>query len=395
MTAELGILNKNGIVLATDSATTIGNNKVYNTAKKLFTLDSNHFVGIMIYGNAEFMEVPWEIIISQFRKQLGNEILPKLDDYSEEFLKFLQTQSYLKKEELQTNYVIAFAQSVIQAVFQNIEDDINFLISQGQDVDNSLLIKLLTEQIKSIKGQFSEQYIVELDETEFLENYRDSFNRILRSISVYEDVSKGISEELFNLIYYTIIRDNTFLSSTGIVFAGYGREEVFPCIESFKLYSFIMEEFKYSKDEKAQVGNGNGDLRSTIIPFAQDDVVHTVVQGLDPMLSEYLASKVEEFDENSRSVYTEIIDELSKIQRQRFIDPMLNMISLLPVDETSVIAETLLNLTSFKRKYSTSVETVGGPIDVLSITPNEGPVWIRRKQYFNLEENLGYKLRRQ
>ncbi|WP_061840082.1 hypothetical protein [Tetragenococcus halophilus] len=395
MTAELGILNKNGIVLATDSATTIGNNKVYNTAKKLFTLDSNHFVGIMIYGNAEFMEVPWEIIISQFRKQLGNEILPKLDDYSEEFLKFLQTQSYLKKEELQTNYVIAFAQSVIQAVFQNIEDDINFLISQGQDVDNSLLIKLLTKQIKSIKGQFSEQYIVELDETEFLENYRDSFNRILRSISVYEDVSKGISEELFNLIYYTIIRDNTFLSSTGIVFAGYGREEVFPCIESFKLYSFIMEEFKYSKDEKAQVGNGNGDLRSTIIPFAQDDVVHTVVQGLDPMLSEYLASKVEEFDENSRSVYTEIIDELSKIQRQRFIDPMLNMISLLPVDETSVIAETLLNLTSFKRKYSTSVETVGGPIDVLSITPNEGPVWIRRKQYFNLEENLGYKLRRQ
>ncbi|GFK24869.1 hypothetical protein [Tetragenococcus halophilus] len=395
MTAELGILNKNGIVLATDSATTIGNNKVYNTAKKLFTLDSNHFVGIMIYGNAEFMEVPWEIIISQFRKQLGNEILPKLDDYSEEFLKFLQTQSYLKKEELQTNYVIAFAQSVIQAVFQNIEDDINFLISQGQDVDNSLLIKLLTKQIKSIKGQFSEQYIVELDETEFLENYRDSFNRILRSISVYEDVSKGISEELFNLIYYTIIRDNTFLSSTGIVFAGYGREEVFPCIESFKLYSFIMEEFKYSKDEKAQVGNGNRDLRSTIIPFAQDDVVHTVVQGLDPMLSEYLASKVEEFDENSRSVYTEIIDELSKIQRQRFIDPMLNMISLLPVDETSVIAETLLNLTSFKRKYSTSVETVGGPIDVLSITPNEGPVWIRRKQYFNLEENLGYKLRRQ
>ncbi|BDP74127.1 hypothetical protein EfmAA96_19120 [Enterococcus faecium] len=38
---------------------------------------------------------------------------------------------------------------------------------------------------------------------------------------------------------------------------------------------------------------------------------------------------------------------------------------------TSFTSETLLNLTSFKRKYTTSVETVGGPIDVLAITPND------------------------
>ncbi|MFU1844937.1 hypothetical protein ACM6QO_14125, partial [Enterococcus faecium] len=77
-----------------------------------------------------------------------------------------------------------------------------------------------------------------------------------------------------------------------------------------------------------------------------------------------------------------------------YIDPMLDMIALLPVEETSVIAETLINLTSFKRKYSTSIETVGGPIDVLAITPSEGPIWVKRKHYFNLDDNLGYKLRR-
>ena len=56
------------------------------------------------------------------------------------------------------------------------------------------------------------------------------------------------------------------------------------------------------------------------------------------------------------------------------------MIALLPVEETAIIAETLLNLTSFKRKYTTSVETVGGPIDVLAITPNDG--------LFGLKENI-------
>lgn len=107
-----------------------------------------------------------------------------------------------------------------------------------------------------------------------------------------------------------------------------------------------------------------------------------------------MASKAQVFDDDNKNKYNKIIEELSSIQQKFYIEPLLNMIGLLPVDETSIIAETLLNLTSFKRKYTASVETVGGPIDVLSITSNEGPIWIKRKQYFDINNNVGYKLRR-
>ena len=40
-----------------------------------------------------------------------------------------------------------------------------------------------------------------------------------------------------------------------------------------------MNILKYSEYESAQIGNDNGSLRSTILPFAQSDVVNTVVQG--------------------------------------------------------------------------------------------------------------------
>ena len=63
---------------------------------------------------------------------------------------------------------------------------------------------------------------------------------------------------------------------------------------------------------------------------------------------------------------------------------------ILPADELAVMAETLVSLTSFKRKMSMDVETVGGPIDVVIISKGDGFVWIKRKHYFKPELNPGF-----
>lgn len=394
MTAEIAILNKSGIVLASDSASTIGDNKVYNSARKLFTLSSNHSVGIMVYGNGEFMQTPWDIVIGEYRKSIGNIKQSKLEDYASSFIEYLKTNDFLKNKEIQDNYIYAFINKVTTFVFSSTEESVNFLISQGQTVGSDVLIPLLREEIKNIKNQFNEAYVLELDLEDFKERYYAVFLEILYNISAIDEVSEAISSDLFDLIYFTLIRDNLFLSSTGIVIAGYGEDEIFPSLSSFRIYSFIMDEFKYSLHQQARVGQGSNELKSTIIPFAQDDVVNTVVQGIDPQLSQFLVDQSAVFDGLDKEKYNRIINNLSEIQRKVYIEPMLDMIALLPVEETSVIAETLMNLTSFKRKYSTSVETLGGPIDVLAITPSEGPIWVKRKHYFNLDDNLGYKLRR-
>lgn len=53
------------------------------------------------------------------------------------------------------------------------------------------------------------------------------------------------------------------------------------------------------------------------------------------------------------------------------------------------MAETLVNLTSFRQKVSMSVETVGGPVDVAVISKGDGFVWIKQKRYFELDVNRG------
>ena len=76
MTAEIIVVNKNAIAMAADSAVTVGNPfgtpKIYNTVNKLFNLSKDALVAIMVYGNAEFLGLPWEIIVKSYRRRLAN-----------------------------------------------------------------------------------------------------------------------------------------------------------------------------------------------------------------------------------------------------------------------------------------------------------------------------------
>jgi len=60
---------------------------------------------------------------------------------------------------------------------------------------------------------------------------------------------------------------------------------------------------------------------------------------------------------------------------------------MLPKDELALMAESLVNLTCLRRKFTTDRETVGGPIDVAVISKGDGFVWIKRKHYFKQELN--------
>ena len=63
------------------------------------------------------------------------------------------------------------------------------------------------------------------------------------------------------------------------------------------------------------------------------------------------------------------------------------MVYFMPKSDLAAMAESLVNLTSVKRRVSAETETVGGPVDVAVISKGEGFVWIKRKHYFDAELN--------
>ncbi len=88
MTAEIAVQNKLGVALAADSAITLrkpSTQKIYNSANKLFMLSKYYPVGVMVYGSAAFMGIPWETIIKFYREELGQTNCDKLVGFADNF----------------------------------------------------------------------------------------------------------------------------------------------------------------------------------------------------------------------------------------------------------------------------------------------------------------------
>lgn len=91
MTTEIVVMNREAVAMAADSAITIGGEKVVNTANKLYMLGSGYPVDIMIFSNATFMGLPWEIIINGYRESIirSKKKFDKLESYASGFIQYI------------------------------------------------------------------------------------------------------------------------------------------------------------------------------------------------------------------------------------------------------------------------------------------------------------------
>ena len=192
-------------------------------------------------------------------------------------------------------------------------------------------------------------------------------------------------------------------SGTGLVVAGFGESEFVPALIEVQVLGVMggllrrrtLDEHRISADNSAAV-----------LPFAQREMVDLFMSGIDPQLREVVDSALlalttslpdrlarvipgtnDAMLNSLRSGSEGLLDEyrsalMEYIQLSQ-IGPILDAVSALPIDELGSMAETLVNLTSFKRRVTLDAETVGGPIDVAVISKGDGLVWIRRKHYFD------------
>ena len=272
------------------------------------------------------------------------------------------------------------------------------MLSRGDNVNDAFVIQKFKENIISLKEIFKDnQLVVNIEEKNFSEQYKNMVLAAINSVSTKQEVTDEISSSFYDLVYDLICKENGFQSYSGIVIAGYGKNEVFPTLKSFKFHTLLDNKLKFSNDKQAKIASIDDYNRnlttSAILPFAQDDVVSTVIAGIAPSVTDHLFRILESYIDEDK--LKEISKSITDYQHINFISPMINTVSILPIDELADVAETLINLTSFKRKYTSELETVGGPIDVLAITMAEGPVWIKRKHYFDINNNVNFRIRKE
>ena len=415
MTAVIGILNRHAVALAADSAVTIGGengNKIFNTANKIFTLSKYHPVAIMIYNAASFIETPWEVIIKAYRDQLEDRYFNSLVEYKDDFLKFLIDNDYFISLDGQKNVMKGFIYNSIGEIINNIASREKLDI-QTDSSNHELLFEKLVNEIRIIINNL----YASSEELSSFSGYSIPEFLVFSDKCVEEIISASFSTSknqdvirLFNELFFTYVKRNQFNRTwSGLVFSGYGASEIFPKLVSIKIAEVIDNRVRYFVDEVHDIGEGK--MAASIVPFAQRDVIDTLITGINSDLNDTFIQSIHEFLmkynvdiaamlQNDKPVLAKkilnidvvkIVDELRKnmneVKSAKHINPTVHTVALLSKEDLAEMAESLIYLTFLKRRISFAEESVGGPVDVALISKGEGFVWIKRKHYFKSDLN--------
>lgn len=391
MTSELLIMTSSAVALAADSAVTVDNRKTYNGVNKLFMLSNNPPMGIMTYNLASFLNIPLETLIKEFRYK--SVAFSAIDEFKKGFEEYLG--------ELVNEY------SHNQLSF---DDQVNFFVKNIQadlkKYSREDFEGIINNNLKHFNFKELGNYYTEIWSK--LKDYNEVFNQIL---SYYEINSEESLNDLKNFFIGKIFLD----PYVGIVIAGFEENKLFPSSIHFKINYLYDDNFILTGIEKTEI-TGKEVL---VKPLAQGDVIHTFLSSIDFntqfRIMDYFRNSYAEYNDTLKTLVNEdsnitgknkvqILKIISKMEKNAeninnsfngFVEelkddhsnPILLSISSLPKEELSNLAESLIKITSLKRKVQSDLETVGGPVDVAIITKGDGFIWTKRKHYFDGDLN--------
>lgn len=417
MTAEAIVMNKNAIAIAADSAVTVstgtGGPKIWNTVNKLFNISRIAPVAGMVYGNAEFSGFPWETLMKSYRSHLADKTYNTLQEYADDLVAYLR--SVVAHNEIDEFDFAQVTRGHFYHLSLAIQRKIDGEFPENAD-ENELVIWIenaIVEYEACLRTKETVDCLEDLSEREFFTQYAREILRV-RRLTLDETIgnllSRGAKKAIWRISYLSCVKDTYSINSSGLVIAGFGESQFFPSIREYTVDGVICGRIKYKVEKEEKISHA---MQAVIIPFAQSDMVYQFMEGVDIRyriacknfyadVMQFLRDMFVKKYVRSKKRQSEVSEDLAKISyalegamekklrefRQRnFTNPVIEVVKNLPKDELAMLTESLVQLTSLRRRVSNDLETVGEPIDVAVISKGDGFIWIKRKHYFRPELN--------
>jgi hypothetical protein len=413
MTAEIAAMNLRGIALAADSAVTVNfpeSPKVFHTADKIFELRSNPAVAVMVYGAGDFLGVPWEIVVERLRAQ--QDALEGVQGFRDAAVAILdEFAPKLRTPEQDAEQFVRSTRSIFEVILRRtmsaIHKEAGSASSRRPKLSASRARAIFREQVRDAWDFLGEARRVERDADEFeaevRQRYLGQYSDLRREIFRASPVNPQTAIKLQDIAVWAACRvPRQSVPKAGIVFAGFGRDDLFPHLEEVHVRGVLAERAIVVSARTAVL---TAEEPSVILPFAQADAVGGFVEGHHPEFQDVAEAALE----HALSGWMGEVLDRAKLQRatrarvegavaaladglreglgdawsrttaDRHVQPLMRTVMVAPVQELAQLAEWLVSLTSFKRRMTPGVESVGGPVDVCTLTRLDGFKWIRHE----------------
>ncbi|WP_175924448.1 hypothetical protein [Burkholderia latens] len=428
MTCEVAVLNQYAAVIAADSAVTYTNGATAEVryskgGNKIFQLSHHQPVGIMIYDSGSLLGVPWEIIIKEYRKDLGTASFDTIEEYADHFVSFISNNKlFFPDAERDANYVSVIGRAMMMLLSHAVYQNPILRDSNASSTDRAAAWNAYFGAVEA--RCHSLPYLNGFDDAEL-----DARRQLALSGSLASDASTAVAAlatdaqayvsdfvDINEWIRITVLQSAKEFSSypqvSGLVFAGYGKSQFFPQLAERKVSTFTGQSVVWSLGNTLTVTR---DQPSHISQFATTSMVDVFTKGygfgmflavddaIDATFSkipaDICAAAGVGLPQNAQALFQQARDSFHQEWTQRLhqenFAKIQGTIGTLPIDEMVHLAETMIVLESLKEKVTSPSQSVGGPVDIAVIAREEGLVWVKRKQFFDSAKNPRFMLRQQ
>lgn len=404
MSAVVAILNKQAIAIAADSAVSIGN-KIFNRALKIFTLSKYKPVGIMIYSSGSFMGTPWETIIKIYRTELNQNSFSTLKGFADNFIEFLHVKHFFLDLPAQKKYFEeTFLYNLYTTIYQGANENVTHAININDAINSKCDVYINYFDTKDISPEFS-TYSIEDFNNDLGTEFDNSIQMVFVSSGV--NLTQEVIGKIKLIAYKTLIKKETLSFYTGLVFVGFGDDEIFPALYAMNIHLAVENKLKFYETDSTVITH---DFERAIHPFAQTDTMHTILSGIAPNLEsiciENFTQYIEKYNQklialqpgnrefidainaiDTAAQTQDYVKELQAAKQAKYITPLMSSVSNLSKEDLAEMAESLIYLTYLQKRITFAAEDVGGAVDVAIISKGDGFIWIKRKHYFKADMN--------
>jgi hypothetical protein len=374
-------MNTSAIAMAADTAVSVPygtGTKTYTRARKLLPLHKTQPVAVMVWDAPGYCALPWEVIVGEFRRENPG-VLLKLDDYVEAFFQFVDGQ---------TNWVtgndeVAFLGEVLNPEIQLLEEAWSAKLHRQDRLSSDAEVAALAAEVGRAFAATTRRRYVPANlwtgpRTGELQNLDANVEKLL--LNGARDIWKHLGGELRAQLIELgrermlhIIGDEP--GSSGLVFAGYGKNELFAQARVWRVNGRLDSKTRRVKRNTFSVSTTHPSL---ILPVAQEGVIHSFLKGLHPEVNQMVSDIVDDLASqfaNGLTLAQEIKEQFDAAISKRG-DEVARAVEFLPPGDLAMVAGGLIHMTALRNRATITADTVGGPIDLLLLSRADGIRWV-------------------
>lgn len=391
MTSQIAISNQTGIVIASDTVTTLTTEDTFQKSisdqQKIWPLEPNNLIAIVTSGITTINGIRKSTLITEWKRSLGK-TFETVQEAAEHFNFWLGEKNQPFTEDSERKVILDLVRYHISDLRQVIveslkEADLYFADSEAADEVTSIIDKSIVESVEVLKNLPSY--------TNFdLKASKKSIKESAAEIDLIIDdimwdcnpdiVLRNTIHESLPLLLSTVQDIDDLDAEFG--FVGFGSKEIFSSICRVSVRGYYC-----SSLQSSCINDGEYDIAGSgeIALFAQTDAIRAFTSGYHEdvlkYLSDFAIEKISGYIDDVDSLFeiaVDLEDSIRDYGHENFAVPLLATIGTLNLNDLAKLADSLIGMQSIKSAASPRPATVGGLIEILLVDREHGFRWYRK-----------------